>query len=696
MLFEYAFPPKAYRPIWRPRVVVIESGRTRGYATIATENQATRQDDKDRPQTQILKSKEWAARKQLQYLQNPYNIAQYVTTALQKGSYEEAILVTRKASNDKNVTVSWNLLIDHQCRQKKIHAGLKLFNEMKKRGQLPNAQTYTIIFRGCADSDHPRLAVLEAVNLYNQMLKLERMNPNSIHMNAVIKVCAKAKDLESMFTILQTANDGLRAPNNMTYTTVLNALRALVDKSQHGDKTESEVKAEIQTAITRAKSIWEEVISRWRSGKVVIDEELVCAMGRILLLGRHHVIDSIRDLIEQTMQIAKVPDELLGDTDGSKEGIRTKEVGEAVAKQPKTNTIIQAPGLPSLPYARPGKNSLSLILEALEKTGKTTHAIRYWGLMTRYYAVSPDAENWYRLVQVFQRGKNSARTVDYMRYMPRDLMVPKHFRSAMRTCLRDQLNTGAFANATALHTLMIKSLAYPDALTMRTYLRVAYACKRKLEQQARAGRFAEARRTYGRQLETALDNIAMPYRVVAQRVEAEKVVGVGEAQRQRQQGDEEEAAEWMRLSAARSELVSLARKMIATYDRLITGGLVRPEKAEQMKTLRNSMKRFVVAYFEQRLKFDPGFKDRDEVEQQDAKEDEEDSEVVWDDDDNGSDDDDDDDDDDVDDDDESTPDLFPDHEEEWGNGYAKNRAAKKRSTRPTKDSWNTADRKAAA
>lgn len=616
-LYEHAFPSKVYRPLWRPRVAIVEPRRERKYATTAIGEKTTGEDGDNRPRRSASESAEWAARKQLQFMEDPFHIAQHVTNVLEKDHFEEAALITRKASKDKKVTVSWNRLIDYQLRQGRIHAGIKLYNEMKKRAQLPNAQTYTIIFRSCADSTHSKLAVSEAIRLYNQMLNRERLNPNTIHMNAVVKVCAKAGDIESMFAILDTANDGLRAPNNMTYTTILNALRAQVDKPQHGDKSEAEIKADVKKTIDRAKAIWQEVISRWRAGQVIIDEELVCAMGRILLLGKYPDVDSIRGLIEQTMQIAKDPEPPATDKETSttkdasappaaREEVTSK--GAALAIQPKTT---KAPGAPSRAYARPGKNSLSLILDALEKTGKTTQAIRYWGIFTRNYMVMPDAENWHRLLQAFRRGKSSARMAAYLPNMPRAMATPKHYRAAMRTCLRDRLNPGAFEHATAVLEHMAASLHLPDAHVMRVYLRVAYACKRSFEQQSQEpGQFETARRAYARQLETALGRLAAPYRAVARHVQADKVV----------QG-REDAEAWARLSLPRAELVALARKMIAMYDRLVQEDLVAPATAKEMKASRNAMNRLVVAYFDRRVQLEPNFNaDRSEIDRKDSRE----------------------------------------------------------------------------
>ncbi len=78
-------------------------------------------------------SLEWAVKQQLRYLKDPFKIGQYVETALAKGRFDEALLLTRKASKDKMLTVSWNHLIQHQFRDQKLHAAMKLFNEVSLR-----------------------------------------------------------------------------------------------------------------------------------------------------------------------------------------------------------------------------------------------------------------------------------------------------------------------------------------------------------------------------------------------------------------------------------------------------------------------------------------------------------------------------------------------------------------------------------
>ncbi|KAI0841648.1 hypothetical protein F5Y06DRAFT_259999 [Hypoxylon sp. FL0890] len=544
---------------------------------------------------------EWAAEKQLQYLTDPLHIADYVKKTLAKGKFEEAALITRKASKDKKVAVSWNHLIDYLLQHNRLHAGIKLYNEMKKRAQLPNAQTFTIIFRGCATSSHPKLAVSEAIRIYNALLSNSRIKPNTIHMNAVLQVCAKADDLDSLFSIAQTANDGIRAPNNLTYTTILNALRSNVSNRQRESTAEAEVDTtvidnETKQAIRRAKGLWEEVISKWRAGSIIIDEELVCAMGRVLLMGTYHDADSVEALLEQTMMIPRTGKSAVLGTSKEAEGLREVSTDTNSPTPIKTRKI-KAPGAPAINHALPGNNSLSMILCALEKTRKTSKSQRYWDIFTKQHGVVPDANNWHQLLTALRRGKNSAKTVLYLRDMPAELTVPKNFRTAMSTCLRDNLNRSAFNHATEVLEIMLAKLKNPDMLTSRTYLRVAYANKRYFIEQSRHN-YGAAMVAWGKQIAAAINNLWKPYTIIARQCEND--------------GPE---------SNLKRELVALARKMIAACDRVIFGKMVPPEIEAQIKPKRNSLNRVVVRHFEQMKEIDPNFRQDEDAHEEREDED---------------------------------------------------------------------------
>ncbi|RWA11725.1 hypothetical protein EKO27_g3375 [Xylaria grammica] len=452
---------------------------------------------------------------------------------------------------------------------------------MKKRAQQPNAQTFTIIFRGCAKSEHPKLALGEAVKIYQNMLSVGRVKPNTIHLNAVLQVCAKVGDLESMFSILASSNNPLRSPNNLTYTTIFNAMRMKVDKGPT-EKNSFESRAdrekrdrEKQDTIKRAKTIWEEVISRWRAGSLIIDEELVCAMGRILLMGGYDDVDAIESLIEQTMMISRA----------NNKGLSGREGTESTALETR-RSIIKAPGAPAITHALPGNNSLSMVLEALEKTRRTTKAIKYWNVFTLHYKVIPDAENWVRAFRVFQCGKNSGRASVALRAMPREMLTHKHVRLAMKTCLRDNLNKSALDNATAILETMGQTPSIPDVQSLRIYLQIAHASKRSLENEAKHNG-TDSMNAWAKNLAAALEHLFGPYQVVAKKYVIDPP-------------NTNNTKILERVQSSKLEVVVLARKMCAAYDILTNTHAASLTAAQlaKMKPRHAGLTRFINDYYE--------------------------------------------------------------------------------------------------
>lgn len=73
---------------------------------------------------------DWIVRKHLETLKNPFKIAAHVKQTLAKNKYDEALALTREASKKAQCTVSWNHLIDYQMQQQRLHAAIKVFNEV--------------------------------------------------------------------------------------------------------------------------------------------------------------------------------------------------------------------------------------------------------------------------------------------------------------------------------------------------------------------------------------------------------------------------------------------------------------------------------------------------------------------------------------------------------------------------------------
>ncbi|KAK1750652.1 hypothetical protein QBC47DRAFT_393162 [Echria macrotheca] len=436
---------------------------------------------------------EFAVNKDLQYLKNNFKIAEHVLKKLGSGNFEEALLLTRKASRNQSVVVSWNHLIDFLMKQQRLSAAIKLYNEMKKRAQVPDAKTFTIIFRGCAASQHPKMAVAEAIKIYNSML-VGTVKPNTIHLNAVLETCGRAGDLDSLFTILKTMNEGLRAPNNQTFTIILNALRNRPDL-QAGLDEETTARNHAQN-IEKARLIWADAVNRWQKGRIVIDESLVCAMGRMLASGHDAQARDILPLLEQTMKVPR-----FDLTEGATVAGESQE-------EPQPTQVAKP-----VQYAKPGPNTLSLVLVCLKRIKKTSLATRYWQYFQTALGVSPDKDNYIKYLQVLQMARGSTAAANAIVAMPKEFLTPFSYRVAFSTCIHDSLNQHAFSNACKIFEVMARKSRYPDALSMRLFLQCARSNFRHLTEKYADDENA-ASQAIGKQIVTAIDLLWPSFRIL--------------------------------------------------------------------------------------------------------------------------------------------------------------------------------------
>ncbi|KAL6862054.1 pentatricopeptide repeat protein, partial [Trichoderma novae-zelandiae] len=523
-------------------------------------------------------------KKHLQHMDDPWKIGQYVQDALAKDRFDEALLLTKTAGKDRQVVVAWNHLINYLLDKQQLKNAIKLYNDMKKRGQLPNVQTFTIIFRGCAKSQHPKLAVSEAVKHYNLLLSDKRLQPNSIHMNAVLNVCARAGDLDSMFLIAETANETTRAPTSYTYTTILNALRYQAMRDME-DVTPEQQAANAQKAVDRAKSIWAEVMDKWRKAQLVIDEELVCSMGRVLLLAPvREDKREVLDLLYQTMSIPNLAKDT--DSDAFQDGQMEKIAVTGVAKKVPSSRAV---------YAVPGRNTLALILTTLASSKLTTCGIKYWNLLVRHYGVVPDNDNWLRMFGMLKVAKASGHASSILSLMPDEYIDGKHYRIAMETCVRDNINTNAIANANRVLDSMLTRLPVPDLHSLRLYLRVALVSHYQFRERMKNGDEKRAKRDYGLQITTALAHLWEPYKKVHYHYFKEESpkgskLGPGE------------------LYNSQREVIALARHMFSAFNKVINEKMLPEEDAKELRVVGAKINREIQKFYSDRDHREPNLR----------------------------------------------------------------------------------------
>lgn len=415
-------------------------------------------------------------------------------------------------------------------------------------------------------------------------------------MNAVLNVCARAGDLDSMFLIADTANESTRAPTPYTYTTIFNALRyqATLDA---GDITPEQQATNTQKAIDRAKAIWNEVIDKWRKAQLVIDEELVCSMGRVLLLAPNkEQKKEVLDLLYQTMSIPNLAKDAGMDAfqDSQMEKIA---VTGAPKKVPSTRAV----------YAVPGRNTLALVLTTLASSRLTTCGIKYWNLLVRYYGVVPDNDNWLRMFGMLKVAKASGHASSILSLMPDEYIDAKHYRIAMETCVRDNINPNAIENSNRVLDSMLERLPVPDLHTLRLYLRVAlvshFQFRERLKQSDEADEEAakraeeEAKREYGLQITTALAHLWEPYKKVHYHFFKEKAKGK----------DSSTGA----LYNSQREVIALARHMFSAFNKVLNEKMLDEKDEKDLRVVGAKINREIQKFFSGREDREPNLRKSD-------------------------------------------------------------------------------------
>ncbi|KAF4584299.1 pentatricopeptide repeat protein [Ophiocordyceps camponoti-floridani] len=515
----------------------------------------------------------------LSHMEDPWKIAQYVQATLDKDRFEEALLLVQTASRDRAVEVSWNQLIAYQIKKKQLKKAIQLFNEMKKRGQLPNVSSYTILINGCAASEHPKLAVSEAVKQYQVLLSSPRLKANTIHLNCTLNVCYRAGDLESLFIVADSINDTNRAPDASTYGIILNALRQDAVTRTDG-LPHAQQEALKHKAIDRGKGIWQEVMSKWKGGRLNMDEGLACAMGRLLLItSQRSERPKVLDILQQALNVPNLCKKPLDDTDPFED--------------PAMKNIALRETSSKTRQAVPGRNTLSLILTMLASCKMTTVGIKYWNLMVRHYGVVPDRDNWYRMLGMTKVSRNSTYAAELLELVPDEFVCGKPFQIAMAAGIRDSVNTNVMTNVDKALDIMLRRLPLPDMLALRLYLRVALVSHSRFRGEVMRGHTNSGKHQYGAQIAAALARLWEPYKQSYYHYFKVEPKPPG----RRDVTDE--------LYNSQREVMALARGMYRAMAKLVNEGLLPKEELKEMRRRGAKINREIQTFYADREKLEP-------------------------------------------------------------------------------------------
>lgn len=365
---------------------------------------------------------------------------------------------------------------------------------MKKRGQFPDSYTYTIILRGLANNASHEDIASKAIAVYHSMsAPNSRVKPSIIHTNAALTVCARTLDMDALWGfVAKIPEHGPAAADGRTFTIVLNAIRQSLLVDGPSGEGENELAQRRERGIMDGRRMWEDVVGKWRNADLIIEEKLVCAMGRLLLIGsRPSNWDDVLSLVEQTMDIPRLvprlgtiarevprlrapytPKDLKFNDDHlvpKDEPVRGNEFQAITEGEDRKNSN-------PITYANPSNETLSMLMEACQKTVATRAAHEYWDMLTDpgTYGIVPDSNNLHHRLRLLRLDRASSATVRMLQEDFKDVKLePKTFRIAMSTCVRDKNNHNSLRNANQILHLMRKTLPDCDATTTAKYAELA-------------------------------------------------------------------------------------------------------------------------------------------------------------------------------------------------------------------------------
>ncbi|PWW76321.1 hypothetical protein C7212DRAFT_364129 [Tuber magnatum] len=317
----------------------------------------------------------------------------------------------------------------------------------------PDAYTFTIMLNALAGRPSQPSAHERALQLYHSM-----SNPNSpvepqiVHTNAVLKVCARCKDVDSIWTIVSKLPlSGPNAPNAITYTTLLNGIQGA-----HG--------------VEDGRRVWAGILSRWNAGRLWVDEELACAMGWVLLSGAkpEHWKEAFK-IVEQVFGIkdpssgeqeVNPEDQLYVEgtaepINGVKVLLQTPEGGDINVRVPYVPLPLRGQTTRANPSSgsnssatrpKPGNQVLSLVIQACTQLSDKELGRYYWKTLTAPpYSVRPDTENFHDLLRLLRKSRSGPDALDALRAMltrPGTTPTAKSFFIAMSCCKREGRGPG--------------------------------------------------------------------------------------------------------------------------------------------------------------------------------------------------------------------------------------------------------------
>ena len=387
---------------------------------------------------------------------------------------------------------------------------------------MPTSVTYTLMLKGLADAPKSAANVKMAESIYKSIENSE-VELSIIHTNAMLSVCDRHNDMESLWRIAgELPEEGPQAPDMRTYTIILGALqyaaRDDIDKMNPND-TDKIVERKDQM-VMEGKRIWADVLYRWTKDQLQIDNHVVNAMASLLLEGaRERDYYDVLALYHQTMGLpifAKQPAETskcsrftlfrlaflrrsqefvsprtddVPFVDENNQPLREEPEEEALEEEVEGEEELEnfdmifnpvVPKTAGLSYLQPGSKELTFVEDVCHRLPQGFAAgYSYWDHLTveSEARFEPDAIAYAQYLRLLRAGRASKRAVQVLQNqaLPSGLANEKLFHLAMACCRRDRNNASVLQHANELLEVMHKALVLPDPRVLESYLELVQA-----------------------------------------------------------------------------------------------------------------------------------------------------------------------------------------------------------------------------
>jgi hypothetical protein len=360
--------------------------------------------------------------------------------------------------------------------------------QMKKRAQFPNAYTYSLLLRGFATlAENDPSVKLQALSLYRSLLAPNsKVEPVPQITTPLLSVLAVAGDLDSIWDVLSKLPEkGQNSPDAGVYTTVLVALRANAvsdeawrlerkGKAIEKPKDAAEVAEIKKAAVQQGRQIWSDVMGRWDRGELAMDEQLMTAMGELLLVSADQ--SDIAEVFTVLEEVAQIPQQRsLRQTSRARIATSTHQPDEQLELVSQKHQRKQT----SVKFAN---HTLTLLLKACYALKQWNVGMSYWDLLVKgtdessagRNLIRPDFETYLHYLRILRAARSSSRAVAALHKMDESgLLVSRNaskvFKIALPTCWRNGQSVHAMRDAAAMYRIMMNKLG-PKVQECKTML----------------------------------------------------------------------------------------------------------------------------------------------------------------------------------------------------------------------------------